>query len=288
MPEDPTQDVVTCIAAHDNQVFVGMANYQVIIYDLSLRRTIHRLYQDFWEVKALEVDSNFLFVGTLGETISVYNLKTFEEIHILKHRLGSIAIAIDDNFLYSGSYNADIRIWEKSGFAQTISIENHLIRTSAIHVETRYLLAGDGFKTKGAAIHVYSKGNFVKIVSVKEPISKRVLDIKTDEKYIYSAHGSPGELRIWNKSTFALVIILKDDHGDINAVTLSEEFIFYVASNKIFKWSKSAFSLLAIYNNTQETRTILYSNGLIFVGAGNRVKALSPKEFEEEFDIPST
>jgi len=278
--DEPTQEIVTSLFYNDSRLYVGMANYQVIVFDIPNRIIRAKLQEDLWEVKSIFVDTKNIYVGTLGEAITIFDKNSFVKTGQIKHELGVTNIYVDENFIYTCSYNQKVNLYDKLTRKLLHELPNHLIRSSTVLTDSKYIITGDGFTIPGASIRFYDKKELSLVRELIEPESKRILDISFDEHYYYSSHGSPGEIRVWDRKSFQLIHTLNEKEGDIISITQNNNYIFGATKKVIFQYKKSDFSIQNQYIAENEIKEILLEDDILFLGSGNSVIALTAHSLE--------
>jgi len=66
-----------------------------------------------YPVSCLNINENKLFSGSWDGTIRIWNTETYEEISTLEGHTGSVScLTHHENKLYSGSFDKTIRVWK--------------------------------------------------------------------------------------------------------------------------------------------------------------------------------
>ncbi|MFV2016589.1 MAG: hypothetical protein ACC656_14260, partial [Candidatus Heimdallarchaeota archaeon] len=279
VPLDPSQTVISKLFVYDDKLYVGLADYRVSIINLKSFNIITEIKQDLWEVKDVYVDSQNIYVGTLNEHLSIFN-HNYELVRKLKHRLGVISLEVDDNYIYTGSHNGKVLIWNKVNYDFVNSLDNHLTRVNEIVVHDENIYTGDGFSTEGGRIRKWDKAKFNLISEFNLPPCKRVNCMVIDSSYLYVGHGGPGEIRIIDLNTEFLIKKI-ETRSDINSISLNDKFMLIAFTDKIQIYDKSSFKLVKeISEHGREVNDCIFQDSYIIYSSRDQVKIIDSQSFE--------
>ena len=77
-------------------------------------------------VRVLTADSDFLYSGSWDKTIRVWDMRSLECVHVLEgHVEAVLALTVMDGHLISGSYDTTVRFWSTDTFNCVGKYEGH-------------------------------------------------------------------------------------------------------------------------------------------------------------------
>ncbi|MHA2029132.1 MAG: hypothetical protein ACW99Q_07065 [Candidatus Kariarchaeaceae archaeon] len=279
MPLDPTQTVISKIFVHSSSLYVGLADYRVSIINLETYQITGEITENLWEVKSLFVEPNYVYVGSLNETLSIFNNEKRLENQI-QHELGVISLDVDSEYIYTGSFDGKVKVWNKNDLSQEGSLDNHIIRVNCISSSESKIYTGDGFTTNQASIQVWAKDGFTTLKTISAPVSKRVNCIEIDSHYIYSGHGGPGEIRIWDKESYSLIKIIKTKY-DVKSIAINENQIICSVKDTLKIFNKRDFTLLKeIQENGREVNDCKFFEPYIIYSSRDQIKIIHSNTYE--------
>lgn len=284
MTLDPTQTVISKLFVHENKLYVGLADYRVSIVDLDSFDIIAEITQELWEVKAVYVSPQNIYVGSLNEKLLIYD-HNYNLIKKINHKLGVISIEVDRDYIYTGSYDGQVKIWNKLNFEFVASLKNHLIRVNDIVTDNNFIYTGDGFSTAGAQIRKWNKSDFNFIYEFSLPSTKRVNCMIIDSTTLYVGHGGSGEIRIINLHSKELIKNI-ETKSDVKSLAINDDYIVIAMKDKIKIFDKFNFEVLKeISENGREVNDCTFYGPYIIYSSRDRIKIIDSKTFELSKEI---
>ena len=184
-------------------------------------------------ISTLFVDDDFLYTGSEDETIRIWDKKRLETITVLKSHNSTIwGVFVDDQFIYSASGDATIHVLNKQDLNHVHVLKGHDLWVSTVFVDNLHIYSGSGDTT----IRVWDKKAF-KLVAVLEDHKTTVDSIAGDLEWIYS--GAEDEIIIWNKKTLKPIKRIAGNLKVIFRLHLDDKFLYAACQNeKVHIWDK--------------------------------------------------
>jgi len=245
-PTSPSS--LTAIANDDNHLYSADTSGRISFWkkpDFDNKKQVES--QSSTYLNSIFADNEFLYGGTVWNdcSIKVYDPRKLELIQTLEGPLGTIFVfASDDNYMFSGSGDSRVIIWDKKDWSEvgSVSGQRHFILSLA--VDERFIFAG-GIDD---CINVFTRDDFSQIVSL-EGHDANVLSLATDERYLYSGSGElwwggPGSprppefessVRVWDKKDWSCVAVLQGHTDNVNAVATDRKFIYSISDDSTFR-----------------------------------------------------
>ncbi len=113
-----------------------------------------------YPIRAIVVDDLHIYLGS-GYKIHVIQKNTMNEIIELKNQWDTIlSIAVDNDYIYSGTSDGLIIIWDKKNFKLHAKIQCHRSRINSVAVDKNYVYSSSSDGT----IRVWDKSKITKIL----------------------------------------------------------------------------------------------------------------------------
>ncbi len=263
---------------------MGYGDYKVKVWDLRDRIPVEEL-TGFWEVRSVFVDDDFLYVGSLRETIDVIELKNFTLFKQLKHDLGVLYLLSDEFYLFSCSHDGSVKVFDLEDFSEVTALEGHSERANCCFSYRGLLYVGDGFM-QGGKVTVWDLKDF-KVVKLLEGIdSKRIHNIYAADNYIFVAHGGPPRLSIWDIKTHVNIGEISSFTRDVIRIRGNLTHIFAASTREILKINRKTLEVEGRYEVVGYPLSALAVNDThVFFGHGTKVEALVAETLEKDFEI---
>lgn len=110
-----TIDGPSCICIYDSMLIYGGDgdDYNIIIFDMKNWKLKFLLKGHISSISSLVIDNNFLFSGSIDKTIKMWNIDTGDLIKTFHgHKERVTSLVIKDNYLISGDWDNNIFIWD--------------------------------------------------------------------------------------------------------------------------------------------------------------------------------
>ncbi len=145
---------------------------------------------------------------------------TCEKVTTLRgHDHVVVALAVDDQFVYSGSHDNTVRVWRKSGWSRVATL-GHEYDVHALTVDNRFLysLGTDG------AVNVWQKDSWKRVATLK---GRSTYDaaLAADDQFVYSACDDE-MVTVWRKGSWEKVATLEGHSGGVHALAVDDEFVY--------------------------------------------------------------
>lgn len=268
MPLDPTQTTISSLDSDRNYLYTGMGDYRVLVINLINLEIKESIEEDLWEIKSIHVDDKKLYVGSLNEKVNVYRKPNFTKISEFRHKQGIQNLYVDSKFIFTTAFDGNVKIWNKDNYKMIYELQNHLIRSYAINTDNDYIYTGDGFTTFGASLKIWNYSNFSLVKSLEKPKCKRILKIINDDEFIYSAHGKPGQIRIWDKNNFNLSSVIENKYGDVSNLLVDQDYIIASSRDKIIFYDKNnLINIFTIDEAEKNVGSMTIKGQFLFYGA---------------------
>lgn len=115
---------------------------------------------------------------------------------------------------------------------------------------------------------------------IKDPPSKRVNCFTSNDKYLISGHGSPGEIRVWLKSSMTLKQTI-NTMNDVKSLAINNKLLVCSLKDQIMIFNLENFNLVKeTKENGREVNSVkLYSDYIIYC-ARDKIKVINSKDFQ--------
>lgn len=179
-----------------------------------------------------ETDGTNLYVGSTDGRVFVIDLtgQILKEINISSDlTISSIAIDKDSQFLYTGSYDNIIRVWDMRDWSLVKVIEEHNLPVNDLVLDGRYLYSASG----DGSVKVWDKQTMVVVKNLTthtEWLTARnegyaIWEMVVHGNKVYTGHVN-GKIRIWDLDTDSLVKEIEAHTGDVGALITDGRYIF--------------------------------------------------------------
>ncbi len=173
-------------------LYVGSGDGELFVFDSVGRISREINASPDSPITALAVDnySQFLYTGSLNHDIRVWNMNDWSLVKLIEdHKLYVTSFALDDRYLYSASLDGSVRVWDK----QTLAFVKNL----TTHTDWQAV------KEEGYAIwEMVMYGNKV-----------------------YTGHTN-GKIRIWDLTTDSLIREIRATPGNVKGLATDEQYIY--------------------------------------------------------------
>ncbi|HSW87447.1 MAG TPA: hypothetical protein VLG49_08130, partial [Rhabdochlamydiaceae bacterium] len=171
---------------------------------------------------ALCMDENFLYSGSQDNTIRIWDLKTNQCVGILQgHSLAVMCLCIDKNFLYSGSKDQTIKVWNRNTGNYIATLKGHEGFVNCLWIDGNFLYSGSG----DATIRIWDiRTN--ECVEIFQGHDDSVLCIWIEEDILYSGSWD-GTIKIWGLSIGGMCTnTLFDSGGRVICLYKDKDFLY--------------------------------------------------------------
>ena len=246
-------------------------------------------------LNSLFADKQYVYGGTTWNdcSIRIYDKSNLSLIKTIEGPLGTVFVfASDDDYLFSGSGDSKVFIWNKKDWkeAGSVSGQRHFILSLAI--DDRHIFAG-GIDD---CINVFARDDLSQITSL-EGHDANVLSLATDEKYLYSGSGElwwggPGSprppefesaVRGWDKNDWSCIAVLEGHTDNINAIAIDHHFVYSVSDDSTLRiYSKNSWDqVLCINPDVLRIDVMTSDEKFIYIGcADGSVRKFSKENLE--------
>jgi WD40 repeat protein len=252
---------VAALAVDDNWLYAADSNGCLTVWNKPFFDSPELLPgQTSTRIESLLSDGQYLFSGSIsGDTvIRIYN-QDLDLIHILTGHVGTIFdMSTDDQHLISGSGDATVKVWEKSGWSlkRTLVAQTYFVLCVALDKE--YIYAG-GIDN---CTNVFRRATYERVTSLHGH-DANVLSLAVDDRFVYSGSGElwwggPGSprpsvfesaIRVWDKSDWTCVQVLIGHRDNINALAVDSRFVYSASDDSTVRvYSKTDWSEVATIN----------------------------------------
>jgi len=218
-------------------------------------------------VYALAMDENYIYSGSGDRTVRVWDKNSFKELAVLEgHSEGVYALAVDENYIYSGSGDGIVWVWDKNRFKKLAVLKGHSEGVNALEVDKNYIYSGSG----DGIVWVWDKNSFKKLAVLKGHFFG-VNALAVDENYIYSGSWD-GIVRVWDKNSFEELTVLKGHSRVVNALAVDENYIYSGSGDRTVRiWDKNSYKELAVLKGHSEgVNALAVDENYIYSGSGDR------------------
>ncbi len=281
---EPRQDVVTDLFFRTPRLYIGYGDYRVKIWDLRDRVPVEEL-SGFWEVRSVFAEDDYLFVGSLRETIDVIELQNFTRVKELRHDLGVLNLFADDFRLFSCSHDGTVKVFSLDDFSELVTLEGHSERATCCFADKGLLYVGDGFM-QGGKVTVWDLKDFSKIKVLDTVKSKRIQSVYSDGKNLFVGHGGSPKLSIWDRKTLVNISVIDSFSKDVIRIRGNAKSIFAASTKEILKIDRKTLKVEAEYEiRGYPLSALSVSDTHVFFGNGPKVIALLAENLEKDFEI---
>ncbi len=162
-------------------------------------------------ITCIYADKEFLYTGSRDRTIKIWDKNTFQEIATLRgHRHFIARICSDDTSIYSGSADRKIKIWDKNTFREKASI-NEENPIDSIYIDQNNIYCA----SHNSTFRILNKDTFKEIKKFKAHCDTLFVD--DDNIFTMSVRG----VVVWNKKKYKKVAMIKEKGSFLNGVFFS-------------------------------------------------------------------
>lgn len=246
-------------------------------------------------IQSLHVDNQFLYGGTIWEdcSIKLYDKLNLELKKTLTGPLGTVfTLVSDDDFLFSGTGDSRVIIWDKKDWSQVGSVNGQRHFVLSLIVDEKHIYAG-GIDD---CTNVFTRDDLSQVTSL-EGHKSNVLSLTTDENYLYSGSGElwwggPGSprpphfesaVRVWAKRDWTCIAVLTGHTDNVNAVTTDSRFVYSVSDDSTLRiYSKKDWNeLFSIAVDARRIETMTADEQSIYIGCSDgSIRQLSKDDLE--------
>ena len=243
-----------------------------------------------------------IFILIILVQIVIYLFLVIEPRYIYRtlrfHKAGITSLATDNNYLYSGSLDGYLAIWDKSnltvsrvlnltesissifvynGFLAAASSNRLYIWNNTDFHLIRLILHPEAIKTvyiDDNYIYSGSYDNYIRIYNTDFKLIKKIRledsiwAIATDNKYIYAASRN-NHIYVLNKTDFSVIKQLVAHHSIVMSICTTERYLVSGSfDNNIIVWDKKDFQKIKILSgHKQGVWAIFCDNKYIYTGS---------------------
>ncbi|MHA1271158.1 MAG: ADP-ribosylation factor-like protein [Candidatus Helarchaeota archaeon] len=230
-------------------------------------------------INEIAVDDRYIYSGSDDKTVRVWDKLSFKEVAILQGHSDSVnAVASDDRYIYTGSSDNTIRVWDKISFNELMILKGHSDSVKAVTFDDRYIYSGSEDKT----IRVWNKVTFRKVAILKGH-SSSVNAVASDDLYIYSG-SDDRTVRVWDKYSFKKVATLKGHSSAVYTMASDDQYIYSGSYDRTVRiWDKFSFKEIAIlYGHSDSVKAMSSDDQYIYSGSYDRtVRIWDKSSFKE-------
>ena len=244
---------------------------------------------------SLFADNHYLYGGTIWKdcNIKVYDKLNLDLKQTLEGPLGSVFVfASDDNYLFSGSGDSRVIIWNKKDWSEDgfVSGQRHFILSLAVDEE--YLFAG-GIDD---CTNVFARDDLSQVTSL-EGHDSNVLSLASDDRYLYSGSGElwwggPGSprppefesaVRVWDKRDWSCVAVLQGHTDNVNAIATDNRFVYSISDDATLRvFSKTEWiETLCLKLDVMRIDAMTTDEDSVYIGCSDgSIRQLSKSDIE--------
>lgn len=207
------------------------------------------------KVGAICANYKNLFVGS-GSNINLYKLGSFELQTTLKGHTDPVeSLCFNDELLFSGSADKDIRVWDLDTFKCIKILTDHTSNVKALVVDSGRLYSGSHDKT----IRMWSLKDYSceGVLHGHEKFVK-ALALSKDSKVLFSG-GNDNIIKMWDLQTKECVYNFDSHTKWIKSIHTSGQYVFSGANDKRIKiWNMKTLDLVTTFKpHTDKINTVL-------------------------------
>jgi WD40 repeat protein len=149
------------------------------------------------------IDKKYIYAGGIDDCTNVFDREDHEQVASLEgHDSNILSLAVDDDYLYSGSgeiwwggpgsprppqFESAIRVWDKRDWSCVCVLEGHSDNVNAISVDEKFVYS----ISDDASLRVYSKSDWMEVYTVQLPVARiDALTIDKNSLYLGCSDGS--------------------------------------------------------------------------------------------------
>ena len=161
-------------------------------------------------ITCIHTDKEYLYTGSRDRTIKIWDKNTFQNIATLRgHRHFIARICSDDTNIYSGSADSQIKIWDKNSFQEKASIKEEN-PIDSIYIDQNHIYCA----SHNSNFRVLNKDTLQEIKKYKAHCDTLFVDY--DNIFTLSVRG----VVVWNKK-YKKVAMIKEKGSFLDGVFFS-------------------------------------------------------------------
>ena len=232
---------------------------------------------------SLFADNPHLYGGTIWNdcTIKVYDKSNLDLNKTLEGHLGTVfTFASDDDYLFSGSGDSRVIIWDKKDWSEVGFVHGQRHFVLSLAVDKEYIYAG-GIDD---CTNVFARNDLSQVTSL-EGHDSNVLSLTCDEKFLYSGSGEiwwggPGSprppefesaVRVWDKNDWSCVACLVGHTDNVNAIATDNRFVYSISDDSTLRvFSKKYWSeILCLEVDAMRIDSMTTDESYIYIGCSD-------------------
>lgn len=194
------------------------------------------MYRNFTQTTGRIVYNNKTIYLAAGNRVVKMSPEDLKIIGYITHQEGVKDIFVDDQYVYTGSYDGFARIFDKLTQKEIAKLK-HPETVWSIVADEDHIYTG----SQDAVIRIWDKKSF-KLKKLLKGHSQLVIDLFTDDDFLYSG-SFDNSVKLWNKSEFKTSETLLGHRHSVWAVYSDQKYIYTGSDDTSIKvWDKKDFS----------------------------------------------
>ena len=222
---------------------------------------------------SFETDGTRFYVGSEDGRVLVLSLtgQILGDINASSKIVSSLAIDRNSHFLYTGSHDNVIRVWDTQDWSLAKVIEEHKLPVSELVLDGSYLYSA----SQDGSVKVWDKKTLDLVknltthtdwqTAIKEgyPIWEMIVY----GNKVYTGHVN-GKISIWDLNTDSLVKEIQAHSGDVLGLVTDGQYIFSsnILSKSVKKWTMEGEPSGFIFNLEYSPIELEVDNSYLYVG----------------------
>ncbi|MBD3407887.1 MAG: hypothetical protein GF411_17335 [Candidatus Lokiarchaeota archaeon] len=227
-------------------------------------------------------DEDYVYLGSGYRTPDVYicHMSDHQQFTKLSGHTNSILdMAIDSSFLYTGSADGTVKMWEKNTWSMMYTLKVQEYFVLSISIDSKHIFAGG----LDRMTRVFLKSDYTHVATLQGHEAS-VFTLSADDDYVYSGSGEimwggPGAprpslfesaLRVWDKTKW-MCIATKSEHSDnINGIAVDIEYIYTISDDCTLRiYQKDNFEAVGVLTLGFIPKDLTQDSTRLFIAGSN-------------------
>jgi WD40 repeat protein/RNA polymerase-binding transcription factor DksA len=217
-------------------------------------------------------DGKFLASGSLGKTVKVWDVGSWQEVATLRHGdiVTSVSFSPDGKFLASGSLDKTVKVWDVGSWQEVATLRHgDAVLSVSFSPDGKFLASGSSDKT----VKVWDVGSWQEVATLRghgDPVSS--VSFGPDGKFLASG-SSDKTVKVWDVGSWQEVATLRGHEDPVSSVSFSPDgkFLASGSDDKTVKvWEVGSWrEVTTLKGHENRVRSVSFSPDGKFLASGS-------------------
>lgn len=265
MKQVETGSTITCIVAHEDYIFCGTREGNILHFDKD-GKFINSFNGHSSHVSAVVAVADFLFSSSYDNTIIQWSIPTAQKIHTYtNHTMPVHTIFLYNTYLFSGSRDKTINQWDITNKNLIHTYTGHINIVSSVFVKDDYLFSGSYDKT------VKQWNIKTKTLTHTFEFLNDVISIFVYKQYLF-AGCYDGFIEEWDVNSRKHIKSYIDHTDNVNSLFVKNDVLYSGSYDYTVKqWSITSGNLLeTIQDHTDSVNCVYVTDKYWYSGSSDK------------------